>query len=86
MCRVLGVSPSGCPAWVRRGRSRHARREELRGEVQAIHVRSRRTYGAPRVHTELVAQEHAVGRKRVARLMREQGLAGEQSAPSCYSN
>ena len=77
MCRVLGVSPSGYPAWVRRGRSRHARRdEELRGEVRAIHVRSRGTYGAPRVHAELAAQGHAVGRKRVARLMREQGLAG----------
>ena len=74
MCRVLGVSPSGYHAWVRRGRSR--RDEELRGEVQAIHVRSRGTYGAPRVHAELAAQGHAVGRKRVARLMREQGLAG----------
>ena len=77
MCRVLGVSPSGYHAWVRRGRSRHARRdEELRGEVRAIHVRSRGTYGAPRVPAELAAQGHAVSRKRVARLMREQGLAG----------
>ena len=77
MCRVLGVSPSGYHAWVRRGRSRHARRdEELRGEVRGIHARSRGTYGAPRVHAELAAQGHAVGRKRVARLMREQGLAG----------
>ena len=77
MCRVLGVSPSGYHAWVRRGRSRHARRDEgLRGEVRVIHVRSRGTYGAPRVHAELAAQGHAVGRKRVARLMREQGLAG----------
>ena len=77
MCRVPGVSPSGYHAWVGRGRSRHARRdEELRGEVQAIHVRSRGTYGAPRVHAELADQGHAVGRKRVARLMPEQGLAG----------
>ena len=77
MCRVLSVSPSGYHAWVRRGCSRHVRRdEELRGEVRAIHVRSRGTYGAPRVHAELAAQGHAVGRKRVARLMREQGLAG----------
>ena len=77
MCRVPGVSPSGYHAWVRRGRSRHARRdEELRGEVRGVHVRSRGTYGAPRVRAELAAQGHAVSRRRVARLMREQGLAG----------
>ena len=77
MCRVLGVSPSGYYAWRGRGRSRHARRdEELRGEVRAAHRRSRGTYGAPRVHAELAARGHAVGCKRVARLMREEGLAG----------
>ena len=77
MCRVLGVSPSGYYAWRGRGRSRHARRdEELRGEVREIHGRSRGTYGVPRVHADLAARGHAVGRKRVARLMREEGLAG----------
>ena len=77
MCRVLGVSPSGYYAWRGRGRSRHARRdEELRGEVRATHRRSRGTYGAPRVHADLAARGHAVGRKRVARLMREEGLSG----------
>ena len=64
-------------AWRGRGRSRHARRdEELRGEVRATHRRSRGTYGAPRVRADLAARGHAVGRKRVARRMREEGLAG----------
>ena len=36
-----------------------------------IHVRSRGTYGVPRVHAELAAEGVAVGRKRVARLMRQ---------------
>ena len=77
MCRVLGVSPSGYYAWRGRGRSRRARDDDrLRGEVRAAHQRSRGTYGAPRVHAELAARGRAVGRKRVARLMREQGLAG----------
>ena len=77
MCRVLGVSPSGYYAWRGRGRSRRARDDDrLRGEVRAAHERSRGTYGAPRVHAELAARGRAVGRKRVARLMREQGLAG----------
>ncbi len=42
----------------------------------AIHARSRGTYGAPRIHAELRAQGIRVGRKRVARLMREAGLEG----------
>ncbi len=41
-----------------------------------IHARSRGTYGVPRVHAELAAQKIAVGRKRVARLMRAGGLQG----------
>ena len=77
MCRVLGVSPSGYYAWRGRGPSRRARRdEELRGMIGRIHEDSRATYGMPRVHAELVAGGCRVGRKRVARLMRESGLAG----------
>ena len=77
MCRVLGVSPSGYYAWRRRGRSRRWRRDaELRGTIRTIHKASRSTYGVPRVHAELVANGCRVSRKRVARLMREAGLAG----------
>ncbi len=77
MCRVLGVSPSGYYAWQSRGPSARARHdEELREAIRAIHEASRGTYGVPRVHAELVAQGSRVSRKRVARLMREAGLAG----------
>ena len=77
MCRVLGVSASGYYAWRSRGRSHRAKRdEELCGTIRTIHKASRGTYGAPRVHAELGNQGCRVGRKRVARLMRESGLAG----------
>ena len=77
MCRVLGVSASGYYAWRGRGRSHRAKRdEELCGTIRTIHEASRGTYGAPRVHAELGSQGCRVGRKRVARLMRESGLAG----------
>ena len=77
MCRVLGVSPSGYYAWRSRGRSGRWRRdEELRGTIRTIHRASRGTYGVPRVHAELAAGGVRVSRKRVARLMREAGLAG----------
>jgi putative transposase len=45
-------------------------------EIREIHRCSRGTYGAPRIQAELSAQGRAVGRKRVARLMREAGLVG----------
>ena len=77
MCRVLGVSPSGYYAWRSRGRSPRARcDEELRGMIRTLHEASRGTYGAPRMHAGLMAGGCRVGRKRVARLMRESGLAG----------
>jgi len=44
--------------------------------IEAIHQHSRGTYGAPRIYQELKAAGQAVGRKRVARLMRLSGLVG----------
>src|SRR5262247_4352884 len=77
MCRVLGVSPSGYHAWTRRSPSRRAREDAvLRDRIVAIHAAAQGTYGAPRIHAELAAEGIHVGRKRVARLMRAEGLAG----------
>ena len=79
MCRVLSVSPSGFYAAQRRVPSTRARRDEaLRLKVRAAHTKSRRRYGAPRVHAELQAQGEQVGKKRVARLMREDGLVARR--------
>lgn len=45
--------------------------------IRKIHYESRCTYGAPRVHAELrLGLGLAIGRKRVARLMRVTGLQG----------
>jgi transposase InsO family protein len=77
MCRVLEVSRSGYYAWLGHFPSRRAREDvRLQERVEAIHARSRGTYGAPRVHAELAADGIHVSRKRVARLMREAGVAG----------
>lgn len=78
MCRLLGVSRSGFYAWSGRPMCARQRRDlELTGKIGAIHRRSRETYGAPSIHAEL-ADDHGirVGRKRVARLMRENSLRG----------
>ena len=77
MARVLGVSTSGYDAWRRRPPSARAQADaDLTARVQAIHTRSRGTYGAPRVHAELAEAGVAVSRKRVARVMRAAGMAG----------
>jgi putative transposase len=77
MSGVLGVSRSGFYAWAQRGRSQRARQDSVLGDgIQRIHKYSRGTYGAPRIHAELASEGTHVGRKRVARLMREKGLRG----------
>ncbi|MBI2536543.1 MAG: IS3 family transposase [Gemmatimonadetes bacterium] len=79
MCRVLSVSVSGFYAAQRREPSARAQRDQvLRLRVRAVHRWSRRRYGAPRVHRELVTRGTRVGKKRVARLMREDGLVGRR--------
>jgi putative transposase len=77
MCRVLGVSPSGYYAWQGRAPSARAQQDAaLTMKIHTIHIESRGTYGAPRVHAELAAQGIHVGRKRVARLMRSARVQG----------
>lgn len=77
MCRLLQVSRSGFYAQAGRGLSARARQDVvLTSKIQAIHERSRGTYGSPRVHAQLRAEGVRIGRKRVERLMRAAGLQG----------
>ena len=79
MCNVLGVSRAGFYAWLKRPESTRAVRDrELTASIHAIHAASRETYGSPRVHEELREAGTLVGRKRVERLMREEGIQGRQ--------
>jgi len=79
MCAVLKVSRSGYYAWLQREPSTWQRaNEELLGAIRQVYEESRRTYGSPRVHAALRQKGYAVGRHRVARLMREHGLSARQ--------
>jgi len=78
MCRLLRVSVSGFYAWRDRPMSPRRRADiALLACIHAIHRKSKGCYGSPPIHAEL-REEHGlrVGRKRVARLMREAGLQG----------
>lgn len=75
LCSVLQTSCSGFYAWCKRPRSAHATSDaQLSVQVTASYNRSRRRYGSPRIHADLRARNINVGRKRVERLMRENGL------------
>lgn len=77
LCRVLRVSRAGFYAWARRGPSPRDQEDAvLTEQIREVHARSRRTYGAPRTQAELAAGGRSIGRKRVARLMRDAGLRG----------
>jgi transposase InsO family protein len=77
LCRVVGSSRSGFYDWCRRPPSAHWHRDRhLAVLIGEIHSRSRRTYGAPRVHAELARLGERCSRRRVARLMREAGRVG----------
>lgn len=79
LCETLGVSLSGYYAWKKRPLSQHQQEDQLLAEhIQAAYHASRQVYGSPRIHAELRDQGISISRKRVARLMREQGLAARR--------
>jgi putative transposase len=78
LCRVVGASVSGFYAWLRAIPSaRTGADAELRGHIGRIFA-TRRVYGSPRVHAELRREGRRHSRRRVARLMREMGLAARR--------
>ena len=77
LCAVMAVSRSGYHAWAGGRHSVRERRDAaLRPKLRAAFDASRQTYGYPRMTVELREQYEPVGKVRVARLMREEGLCG----------
>jgi putative transposase len=90
LCRVLGVTRGGYYAWRSRPESERARSDrELSERIGRIHDGVLGIYGAPRIHAELaLAHGIRVGKKRVARLMRQRGIfgaAGRRGGPKTTS-
>ena len=79
LCKVLGVSQSGFFAWKNRPASRRQREDMvLLAHVRSAFALSNGTYGSPRMTHELRDQGLQAGRRRTARLMRENGLRARQ--------
>lgn len=78
MCRVLSVTPQGYHAWKKRPASaRVVANEALLVEIRDL--RSKRSYGSPRVWRELKRRRGHLDEKRVARLMARDGLRAKRS-------
>lgn len=77
-CRTLEVSRSGYYAWQSRPPSaREVENEALLTRIEAVHDKSKQTYGALRMTAELQAEGLICSKNRVARIMRENDIASE---------
>ena len=75
MAKILDVSRSGYYDYLIRGKSaRSAKNEKLKEKIKILHDKSRKVYGSPRIHAELKKEGEKVSRKRIARLMQEEGI------------
>lgn len=71
----MSVSRCGFYAWLKRPPCRRNQEDErLRVAIRAAHTKTRRTYSAKRLKTELEAEGVIVGRDRIVRLRREEGI------------
>ncbi len=78
-CVLLEVSRAAYYDWSKQTPcQRELDDRELARRIKEIHERSRGTYGAPRIHAALRKEAIVTSGKRVARLMREQGLQGRR--------
>jgi putative transposase len=81
MCRALRVSTSGFYASLKGRPSRHESRDKLLMlHIRAVHAEHKKRYGSPRIHHQLRKDGIVVSAKRVARLMRSDGLTGLRKA------
>lgn len=84
LCRQLGVARSGFYDWRQRQEApgkRAAENARLTAEIETVFREHRGFYGSPRIHQELRAAGHPIGRHRVARLMRRAELRARTRKP-----
>ena len=76
MCRVMSVSCSGYYEWLSRPASKRFQEDQaLKADIREIHEKSRKNYGERRIKDDLANMGKTVSRKRMGRLMKEEGLA-----------
>lgn len=77
LCAAFEVTRSGYHAWLAAAPSAREQTDAaLRPQIQAVHARHKGRYGAPRIQDALAKAGQRHGTKRIARLMRQEGLRG----------
>jgi transposase InsO family protein len=77
LCRLLGVARSGYYAWLQGAESANDMKNRLLLEqIRQLFKASRGNYGSPRITQQLRGLGQRCNRKRVERLMRQEGLKG----------
>jgi transposase InsO family protein len=77
LCAAFDVTRSGYHAWRNASASARATADAaLLDDVRQIHAHHRGRYGAPRIQQALQRRGQRHGTKRIARLMKQDGLAG----------
>ncbi len=80
LCRILNVSRDGFNSWLRRGKSLRVQEDEaLFPLINRVFVEHKGHYGSPKITKALRDEGIAIGQKRVARIMREQGLCATKA-------
>lgn len=79
---ILGTAAQLAMSRISKPSQRHQENEELLQEIEQIHKDSLSTYGSPRIYQDLKARGRTLGRGRVARLMRANGIHAVQKRRS----
>ena len=75
MCSALKLSKAAYYRWDRGVECRRRREDRmLLPRIRASWEASDRTYGSPRIRKDLVAEEIPCGKRRIARIMRENSI------------
>ena len=78
MSHVFGVSRSGYYRWLNKAPSKQMEENQrLKVAIRRVWEASRRSYGSPRIHRQLIAEGWKASRPRIARLMRAMGIQSQ---------
>jgi transposase InsO family protein len=79
LCAALGLSRSAYYAWLKRPPGpRKRQNQHLQLLIKSVFKQFKGTYGSPRIAGELKHRGHRCNRKRVERLMRQEGLVARR--------
>lgn len=81
LCEMLEVSPSGYHDWRDRPESKRSRENKrLTAKIKQYHRQSRKIYGSPKIHEDLIAEGATCSVNRVARLMKAADIQSKVAA------